>query len=255
MIVFIFGAIIGSFLNMLIYRLPLKLSLINPKRSICPSCNSNIKWYENIPIVSYILLKGQCSNCDSKISIFYPIVEVVTAVITYLLYLKYSIGYDFFIFVSLFYILIVLSFIDFRYKAVPDYLLILSLIVVFFVSDFNFSTALMFAGGFVLLELFLTYYIQNIKSKITKDESLKEQRAMGEGDIPIIAIIGGVLDVKLALIAIFLSAVFAMLPALFNIYIKKDIETPFIPYLTLSLFVVLIYNEYLINILNSMVNL
>jgi len=242
-IIFIFGAIIGSFLNMLIYRLPLKLSLTNPKRSICPNCNSVIKWYENIPIISYILLKGRCSNCNNKISIFYPIVEFITSIVTYLIYLKYGLTYDFIIFILLFYILIVLSFIDFRYKAVPDYLLILSLIVSFFIPDFNFKTALMFAGGFVLLELFLTYYIQNIKSKITKNDSLKEQRAMGEGDIPIIAILGGVLDIKLALIAIFLSAIFAMLPALFNIYIKKDIETPFIPYLTLALFVVLIYNN------------
>lgn len=239
-IIFIFGATIGSFLNMLIYRLPLKLSLINPKRSICPNCNNTIKWYENIPIISYILLKGRCSNCKNRISIFYPIVEILTSIITFLIYLKYGISYDYFIFILLFYILIVLSFIDFRYKAVPDYLLILSLIVAFFTPNFHFNTALMFAGGFVILELFLTYYIQNIKSKITKNESLKEQRAMGEGDIPIIAIIGGVLDIKLALIAIFLSAIFAMLPAIFNIYIKKDIETPFIPYLTLALFVVLI---------------
>lgn len=239
-IIFIFGATIGSFLNMLIYRLPLKLSLINPKRSICPNCNNTIKWYENIPIISYILLKGRCSNCKNRISIFYPIVEILTSIITFLIYLKYGISYDYFIFILLFYILIVLSFIDFRYKAVPDYLLILSLIVAFFTPNFHFNTALMFAGGFVILELFLTYYIQNIKSKITKNESLKEQRAMGEGDIPIIAIIGGVLDIKLALIAIFLSAIFAMLPAIFNIYIKKDIETPFIPYLTLALFLVLI---------------
>jgi len=254
-IIFIFGAIIGSFLNMLIYRLPLELSLIEPKRSVCPNCNNNIKWYENIPILSYIFLKGKCSSCNIKISLFYPIVEIITAIITFLIYLKYGLNYDFFILSLLFYILIVLSFIDFRYKAVPDYLLILSLIVVAFTTNFNFDIALMFAGGFVLLELFLTYYIQNIKSRITKDDSLKEQRAMGEGDIPIIAIIGGVLGIKLALIAIFLSAIFAMLPALFNIYIKKDIETPFIPYLTLALFVVLIYGDFLTSILNGVVNI
>ncbi len=229
--IIIFGLIFGSFLNMLIYRLPLGISLINPKRSICTSCNYQIKWYENIPLVSYILLKAKCSNCKEKISVVYPIVELLTSIVTISLFYKIGLSYEFFILCFLFYTLIILSFIDFRYKAVPDYLLIIALLSSFFINNFSFYTAFLFAGGFTILELFITFYIQNIKARITKDESLKDQKAMGDGDLPIIAIIGGILGLKLGIIAIFLSAILAIIPSILNNIFNKDIETPFIPYL------------------------
>jgi leader peptidase (prepilin peptidase)/N-methyltransferase len=221
--VIIFGLILGSFLNVLVYRLPLGISLINPKRSFCTSCKVQIKWYENIPVFSYLFLKAKCPNCSVNISIVYPIVEIITATITLLLYNKFSLSNDFYICVFLFYTLIVLSFIDFKYKAVPDYLLLIALVNGFFVINFSFQDALLFAGGFVLLDFFITYYIQNIKAKITKNDDLLDQTALGEGDIPIVAIIGGMLGVKLGLVAIFLASLFAILPAIYNIIQKDDI--------------------------------
>ncbi len=255
-IVFVFGIIIGSFLNMLIYRLPLGISLINPKRSQCPKCDYTIKWYENIPILSYFILKGKCSNCKEKISFLYPLVEFMTGIITVLIYSQYGVvDYGIFTILGLFYILIVLSFIDFKYKAVPDYLLILLLIVAFLSNDFDIVTAFIFAGAFVTLELFVTFYIQNIKARILKDDSLKDQKSMGEGDIPIVAVIGGLLGIKLGLVAIFLSAIFAIVPSLINLYFKKDIETPFIPYLVLSLFVVFINKIYFLNLIIGQISI
>ena len=212
-LVFCMGLIFGSFLNMLIYRLPLEISLFNPKRSICTSCKKQIRWYENIPLLSYVYLKGRCSNCHEKISIVYPIVELLTATISLFLYLKLGICKEYFIILSIFYTLIILSFIDFKYKEVPDYLLLIVLILVFNLSNMHFQAMLIFAGGFAILEFILTFYIQNIKSKLTNNDELKEQKALGEGDIPIIATIGAILGVKLALIAIFLSAIFAIIPS------------------------------------------
>ncbi len=252
-LIFISGLIFGSFLNMLIYRLPLGVSLINPKRSICISCSSEIKWYENIPLISFFLLKGKCSSCGEKISITYPIVELLTAIVTLLLFYKLRLNIDFIITTVLFYTFIVLSFIDFKYKAVPDYLLILALIISFFTFDFSLQNAFIFAGAFVLLELFVTFYIQNIKAKLLKDDTLKDQRAMGEGDIPIIAVIGGLLGIKLGIFAIFLAAVLAIIPALLNNIIKKDIETPFIPFLSLGLFIVFISNNYFLQLLGEII--
>jgi len=249
LIILTFGLIFGSFLNMLIYRLPLDISLINPKRSICVDCKTQIKWYENIPLFSYIFLKGRCSNCKNKISIIYPIVESITAVVTLLLFMKIGLNLDFFLYLILFYLLIILSFIDFEFKAVPDYLLIFALITAFFIDNFDFKSMLIFTGGFVLLEIFITFYIQNIKAKILKDETLKTQKAMGEGDIPIIAILGGILGIELGLIAIFLSAILAIIPSLINSIIKKEIETPFIPFLAIALFLVFINQQYFINLL------
>ena len=243
-LIFTIGLIFGSFLNMLIYRLPLGISLTNPKRSTCTTCEHSIKWYENIPLLSYIFLKGRCSNCNENISITYPIVELLSGSITLLLYIKLGLNIDLILYTLLFYILIILSFIDFKYKAVPDYLLILSLLVSFFILDFDFQSMLIFSGGIVLLEIFITFYIQNIKSRLVNDDSLKIQKALGEGDIPIVAIIGGILGIKLGLLAIFLSAIFAIIPSILNNIIKKDIETPFIPYLALALFVVFITDNY-----------
>ena len=96
--------------------------------------------------------------------------------------------------------LVVLSLYDFKYKAVPDYLLLIVFILSFFASSFSLieslKNAFLFSGAFVLLNFVITFYIQNIKSKLLKDESLKTQVALGEGDIPIIAMIGIILGVS-----------------------------------------------------------
>ena len=241
---------------MLIYRLPLGISLFNPKRSACTSCDKTIKWYENIPVFSYIYLKGKCSNCHNKISFIYPLVEILTAFITVILYLKLGLTKELYFILLIFYVLILLSFIDFKYKAVPDYLLIILVVItltyLFLYKYENITTFFVFAGGIFMIELFVTYYIQNIKSYILKDDSLKNQKAMGEGDIPVIAIIGGLLGLKFGLIAIFLSAIFAIIPSIVNIVFKKEIETAFIPYLSLGFFITYTFEQNLQKILEGL---
>ena len=237
LIVFLIGLVFGSFLNVLIYRLPLGISLLKPIGSACPHCNYKIKWYENIPVFSYLFLKGRCSSCSDSISKSYPIVEVITAAVTLMLYSNFWIGWEMIITISLFYVLIVLSFIDFKYRAVPDYLLIIVVVLAILVGDI--INILLFTGGFVLLELAITFYIQNIKAKITQNKELENQRALGEGDMPIVGVIGGLLGVQLGITAIFLAAVLALLPAIYNLYSKKEIETAFIPFLSLGLLVTL----------------
>lgn len=108
--VIIYGFIIGSFLAMLVYRLPSHISLFKQKRSFCPNCSHKIKWYENIPFFSYIFLKGKCSNCHKKISILYPIIELTTALTTFVLYVKIGISSHFFIILFFCYYLITLFF-------------------------------------------------------------------------------------------------------------------------------------------------
>jgi leader peptidase (prepilin peptidase)/N-methyltransferase len=142
---------------------------------------------------------------------------------------------------------------DIKYKAVPDYLLILALVVGFSVDEFDFKVALEFTGAIVLLEIFVTFYIQNIKSKIIKDDSLKDQKALGEGDIPIFALTGGVLGVYLGTMAIFLSAIFAILPSVINKILKKDNEIPFIPFLTMGFVVVFFNKEYFLQFIQNII--
>jgi leader peptidase (prepilin peptidase)/N-methyltransferase len=242
---FIIGCIFGSFLNVLILRLPKQESVVIP-RSCCPNCNHLIYWYHNIPIFSYIFLKAKCSYCKERISVQYIIVELISGFLTLALFLKLGLTLDFLI-VSLFvYVLITLSFIDFKYKAVPDYLLLLVFILSFFVTQYLLLDALKYAfmvsGAFVLLNFIVTFYIQNIKSRILKDESLKTQEALGEGDIPILASIGAILGIHGAFVAIFLASIFAIIPSIYFSYVKKDIQTPFIPYLVLGLLVEYFFN-------------
>ena len=238
--VFLIGLIFGSFLNVLIHRLPLELSLLKPLRSSCPHCQHKIKWFENIPVVSYIFLKRRCSSCHKPISLVYPVVELLTGTVTLMLYMNYWLNFELIVMVTLFYTLIVLSFIDLKHKAVPDFLLIISIVLVLLIGDL--VDTLLFAGGFVLLELIMTFYIQTIKSRLTKNKELEKQSALGGGDIPIAGVIGGLVGVQLGISAIFLAALLALLPALYNLFFKKNIEIAFIPYLSLGLFIVLISN-------------
>ena len=237
-IIFLIGLIFGSFLNMLIHRIPSGVSLFKPLGSTCIHCKHNIKWHENIPVFSYLFLKGKCSNCSKPISIIYPLVELTTALVTLLLYMNYSPNWELIVTIALFYTLIVLSFIDLKYKAVPDYLLIIAVILTVIVGDL--IDILIFAGGFVLLELVITFYIQNIKAKITKNKDLETQSALGEGDIPIAGVIGGLLGLHLGISAIFMAAVLGLLLSIYNLLSKKEIETPFIPFLSLGLFITFI---------------
>ena len=255
--IILMGITIGSFLNVLIYRLPLGISLFNPKRSICTSCNKKIYWYENIPIFSYLFLKGQCSSCKEKISKIYPLVEIITGFITFVFYTKLGLSNEFYFMCIIFYLLITLSFIDLKFKAVPDSLLLLiTIVTLIYLVNYkleNLSIFFIFAGGIVILELFVSYYIQNIKAYILKDDSLRTQKALGEGDIPIVALIGGILGLQFGIIAIFLSAILAIIPSIINKILKKEIETPFIPFLTLGLFITFIYKHELIEILEGFI--
>lgn len=213
---FVFGLLIGVFLQILIVQLPKAESLKN-----------------------YFLL-------TKKFSIQFFFVSLLTAVLTTALFYTLGFSFDFMVTSLLMYVLIVLAFIDLKYKAVPDYLLLLALGMVFIVGYSNIldtlKNALLFAGAFALLEFVLTFYIQNIKAVLLKDESLKEAKSLGEGDIPIVAVIGGLLGIKAGIVAIFLAALFAIIPSLYNSIKKKENETPFIPYLLLGLIVEYFFN-------------
>ncbi len=120
---FVTGAVIGSFLNVCIYRMPLGLSVNKPKRSFCPSCKYQIPWYRNLPLISWMALRGKCANCGSRISFRYFGVELLTAVLFLAVWLKcWNSGHvvlalPYWILTSL---LIVATFIDFEYFIIPD---------------------------------------------------------------------------------------------------------------------------------------
>ena len=123
---FVFGTVVGSFLNVCIYRLPLELSVNEPKRSFCPQCKAPIAWYHNLPLLSWLLLRGRCASCRKPIPVRYPLVELLTGVLFLLVWLLLSrdpatplplLALPYWIFVGL---LVVATFIDFDWLMIPD---------------------------------------------------------------------------------------------------------------------------------------
>ena len=226
-IIFIFGVLIGSFLNVVIYRVPKNKSIIYPASS-CPVCNTKIKPWHNIPIISWILLKGKCAYCSAPISIRYPIIELLSGILAVLIYIKLQ-HIDIFLVINfaVFATLLALSVIDLDYKAVPDSLNLLALTLSFFSSiniiD-NFTNALILMGGMSLIRFYVSYFIK--------------QEAMGEGDIIVAGTMGALLGIKLSLIAIFIASFIALIPSLYNRIKNQDLELPFIPFLALGTFIV-----------------
>jgi len=234
-VVTLFGLLIGSFLNVLIIRIPKEESVVFPS-SHCVSCGEKLKWYHNIPLFSWIFLKGKCAFCGEKISVQYPLVELATAVLFAISYLKTGDMVFGFVVGGVFATLLALSIIDFKYLEVPDSLNLLALTLSFASSIHivdNFTNALLFAGGFSFLRFYVSY--------LTKKE------AMGEADIMIAGTIGAMVGVKLGLVVVFLSALLAL--PVFLIAGKKDMEVPFIPFLAMALFIVYFFDGFFKNLL------
>jgi len=239
-IFFIFGIVIGSFLNVVILRIPKKESVVFPA-SHCPICKTPLKWWHNIPIFSYIALKGKCAFCGEKISIQYPLVELMSGIIVAIVYYKNGFNIFSLMLMLSFLSLLVSSMVDLKYKAITYVMNVLPVTFAIFSSvDIleNFKNALLLAGGAVFIRDY-------VSAMINKD-------AMGDGDILVFATMGAILGIKLSLIAIFLGAIFAIFPSIYNKITKQELELPFIPFLSLGLFVVWVFEKNFIELWNSL---
>jgi len=132
-IAFIFGSIVGSFLNVCVYRMPLGKSVVWPG-SHCPKCEKRIPWYDNIPFVSYILLGGKCRFCKERIALRYLIIELLTAIMFVVLFNYYGLSYDLFFYIVLVCSLIIATFVDIRHRIIPDEISLGGMIVGFILS-------------------------------------------------------------------------------------------------------------------------
>ncbi|WP_430738973.1 prepilin peptidase [Sulfurimonas gotlandica] len=258
LIAFVFGAVIGSFLNVVILRIPHDESVVFGS-SHCPSCQTPLKPWHNIPIFSWIFLRGRCSFCKIKISAQYPIIEIISGLIFLTIATKFTLAFPALLIALSFLMLLALSVIDFRYKMVPDSLNLLAMFFAIFGAwnlsgvFTNFQNALLFAGGFTLLRFVLSYYLTSsvyragLKTKTSWNRFYDRTpfvEAMGEGDIMVAATMGALLGLKLTLVAIFLSAILA-LPVML-LLLNKSAEhqrVPFVPFLALATFMVYIYDS------------
>ncbi|MDD3296395.1 MAG: prepilin peptidase [Candidatus Omnitrophica bacterium] len=259
---FILGSCLGSFLNVCIFRLPKDKSIIMP-RSFCTNCNTSIKWYDNIPIISFFILKAKCRNCKHPISFRYILVEVLTAVLFLLLYLKFGWSWELAKFSFLFCLLVVTSFIDIDYHAIPVYLCVvgisLGLLWSFWPSFKMLRTGvyelnslplanslkgLIFGLGFTYLFKFFGDVFVDIYLNIRKKDSIEgERESLGLGDVDFMGMIGVFMGVKAVVLVFFLAPFFAVLYSIFAIFFKKSHLIPYLPYLSLATITVFFWGD------------
>jgi len=238
-LIFVLGLIVGSFSNVCIYRIPRNESVIYPA-SHCPKCRTKIKPIDNIPLLSYILLKGRCRNCGSKISIQYPVVEFLTGLIYLIIYLTYGLSIQSLVYIILSSALIIIAFIDLQEQIIPDIIslpgivvgLILSFIVPY-ISFINSALGALVGGGIILI-------IAWVGSIIFKKE------AMGGGDVKLAAMIGAFLGWRYTIISLFLGFFIGALVGIILILSKiksKEDMVPFGPFIVLGSIITLLWGE------------
>jgi len=266
LIAFVFGIVFGSFLNVVILRIPKDESVVFGA-SHCTSCGKKLKPWHNIPLLSWIFLRGKCAYCANKISMQYPLIELASGLIFVALVYKYSLSLPLLFVAMSFLMLLALSVIDAKYKMIPDSL---NLLAIFFAIlgawsinglFANFQNALLFAGGFTLLRFVLSYYLTSsvyragLKTKTSWNKHFDRSpfiEAMGEGDIMVAATMGALLGVKLGLVAIFLSALLAMPVMLYVMRgSKEEQRVPFVPFLALATFIVYMFDSPILAYINA----
>ena len=238
---FVFGSIIGSFLNVCILRLPEKKSLLFPA-SHCPHCRKPIRFYDNIPLISFLVLRGRCRFCGQPISPQYFMVELLTALLSLFLFFSYSL-IEYFVYLAFFSSLVVVTFIDLKHQIIPDVISLPGIGAGFLASfvlpritclDSLLGIAL---GGGMLYLIALVYYL------ITKTEG------MGMGDVKLLAMIGAFLGGKGVVITIFLSAFLGAMVGVAMMVIKgknRKCAIPYGPFLSIGALLSLLWGDVLL---------
>ena len=228
--IFIFGLCIGSFLNVCIYRLPISKSIVKP-RSMCFNCGSSIAAYDNIPLISYLWLKGHCRHCQTKISLRYPMVEFLSGLIALGTYLKFGLNIEALIYYLFSTALVVVTFIDLDHRIIPDIITLPGIPICFLASfalpSIRYLDSLLgiLVGGGSLFLVAWTY------SMITKKEG------MGGGDIKLLAMMGAIIGWKGVLFTIFVASLVGTLAG-FAVILKSrkglKLAVPFGPFLSIG---------------------
>jgi len=239
---FILGTILGSFYNVVAYRLTKGESIIYPS-SHCPNCNHKLRPWELIPIFSFLLQKGKCTECKQKISWFYPIAEIVCGSLFVLCYISFGISLQLIIALTFTSMLIIVVLSDYYYMIIEDSVLIffgiLLLLEIFLINGLDIflisiKNGLISFGIMLLLKLF--------------GDLLFKKESMGGGDIKLMLIIGLLIGWDMSIITIFLSAILAFPVSLYILKSKQTHELPYGPFLAMASLIIYL-THFNINIL------
>lgn len=261
-VAFIFGAIVGSFLNVCIYRMPLGKSVVWPG-SHCPNCEKRIPWYDNIPFISYIFLKGKCRFCRQTISARYLFIELLTAIMFVLLFERFRLSYDLFFYAVLVCSLLVATFVDIKHRIIPDEISLGGIFLGFIlnaVGGFNLRVLTynpkpllnsffgIILGGAIIYFTGLLFDL--VYFKLLKRPPIQgETESMGGGDVKLLAMIGAFLGWQKVLLTFFIAPVFGAVIGIVNLLIKKDHTIPYGPFLSLGAVLSLFWADKIINLI------
>lgn len=233
---FLYGMILGSFINVCIYRIPEKISLWTPP-SACPGCGYKLKWYDNIPVLSYILLGAKCRSCKMTISMQYPMVEMFTGFIVALLYLKTGLSFDMVFLPAIAVVLLTIAVIDYKTMIIPNGTVIALGIIGVLYTVFRIIFPQSFIMPITWLESLIGFFAASLPLFLV---AVISKGGMGGGDIKLMAVAGIFLGWKGILVAMILGSLIGAIISLALILLKikkrKDM-IPFGPFLCLGIFI------------------
>ncbi|MDH4100339.1 MAG: prepilin peptidase [Nitrospirota bacterium] len=234
---FLFGLAVGSFLNVCIYRLPKQESVVFPA-SHCPGCGSSIRWHDNIPVLSYLVLGGRCRHCKASISWQYPMVELATGVLFFVAVAIFGVSQETPVYLLLLSALIVIAVIDLEHQIIPDRITLPGIPLGLICSTFLLPTGLVDAliglaaggGGFYLIAVI-------------------SRGGMGGGDIKLMAMLGAFLGWKAIIITTLIGSLMGAIVGIFLMAVKgrgRKHAVPFGPFLATGALVALFWGEQLV---------
>lgn len=236
-IIFFLGSCLGSFANVCIYRLARGLSIFFP-RSYCPACKHPVSIYDNIPILSFLWLRGKCRFCRSRISFLYPIIEIFYGMMLTKLFFQYGFSLTFLHFAIFFWILLVITVIDIQHQKILNKLTFSGIFIGFILSItalqwYSFFDALtgFFAGGGVLTTVYLLF------------KPFTGKEPLGMGDIKLAGMIGVFWGWQQTLILLLIGFTFGAILGILGLafgYLKKNTRLPLAPFLSAAAFVLIL---------------
>lgn len=243
-LLFIIGAILGSFYTVIGMRLPNNESIIKP-RSHCPNCQKTLAWYELIPIISWLIQRGKCRKCGTKISVTYLVIELLTGFLFAIAFYEYGYSYEFFAMLIISSILVTIYVSDFIYFVILDEILIIASILILLLKYLYFGPKVLIislVSGFVMFTFMLI--IKFIGDKAYKTESL------GGGDIKLAMFFGFTLGVRLSFISLVLGSLMAFPYAIYYVIVNKEKQIPFGPFLISGMMIIFILQTKIINFID-----
>ncbi|MDY4788913.1 MAG: prepilin peptidase [Bacilli bacterium] len=244
--IFILGTVLASFIGVIIYRVPNKMSIVKPD-SFCPHCKQKIKWYDNIPILSFIILKGKCRYCHSPIGYFSFILEILGGVSFLLAFLQFRLSYDLIFVLLLVCLFLVIGGIDYQTHYIYDLTQVIYFILTLgYVSYLVFYLKMDYMPYLIgALVGFLFFFLIKVIGKL-----VMKQECLGMGDVILMTISGLLLGYQCLIIAILVGSLLGSIIEVTLISLKKksrDSEIAFGPYLLIGTYFALLYGNLLID--------